>query len=63
VYIAEPGASAAYFVNISGSTWGLSERPFLLIIMPEDGGDGYGAQDLHAHGTMTAGARIAILAL
>jgi hypothetical protein len=61
-YIAEPGASAAYFANISGSAWGLSERPFLLIVTPEDGGDGYGAQDSHAHGATTAGARIAILA-
>ncbi|KAI9065117.1 peptidase M24 [Trametes sanguinea] len=33
-YIAEPGASAAYFANISGSHWHLSERPLLLIIRP-----------------------------
>lgn len=40
-YIAEPGASAAFFANISSSHWGLSERPLLLIITPEAdaGGD------------------------
>ncbi|KAI0295565.1 peptidase M24, structural domain-containing protein [Russula brevipes] len=53
-YMAEPGATAAYFANISGSAWGLSERPY--------GGDGYGAQDPHAYGATTAVARIAILA-
>jgi hypothetical protein len=31
-YIAEPGASAAYFGNISFSNWKLSERPLLFII-------------------------------
>lgn len=34
-YIAEPGASAAYFANLSSSQWHLSERPLLLIISPE----------------------------
>ena len=34
-YIAEPGANAGYYANISGSHWGLSERPLLLIITPE----------------------------
>lgn len=34
-YIAEPGASAGYFANLSGSQWHLSERPLLLIISPE----------------------------
>jgi len=34
-YIAEPGASAAYFANISSSNWHLSERPLLLIIQPQ----------------------------
>ncbi|KAI0306784.1 peptidase M24 [Multifurca ochricompacta] len=34
-YIAEPGASAAYFANISGSSWHLSERPLLLLVVPE----------------------------
>ncbi|KZT68185.1 Creatinase/aminopeptidase [Daedalea quercina L-15889] len=34
-YIAEPGASAAYFANLSQSQWHLSERPLLLIISPD----------------------------
>lgn len=33
-YIAEPGANAQFFGNISGSSWHLSERPLLLIISP-----------------------------
>ncbi|VDC05991.1 unnamed protein product [Peniophora sp. CBMAI 1063] len=33
-YIAEPGASAGYFANLSGQAWGLSERPLLLIVSP-----------------------------
>ncbi|CAL1704960.1 unnamed protein product [Somion occarium] len=33
-YIAEPGANAAYFANISSSHWHLSERPLLLIVTP-----------------------------
>ncbi|KAI0647213.1 peptidase M24 [Trametes meyenii] len=33
-YIAEPGASAGYFANLSSSHWGLSERPLLLIVQP-----------------------------
>ncbi|KAJ3558673.1 hypothetical protein NM688_g781 [Phlebia brevispora] len=33
-YIAEPGANAAYYANISSSAWGLSERPLLLILTP-----------------------------
>jgi Xaa-Pro aminopeptidase len=33
-YIAEPGANAQYFGNISEATWRLSERPLLLIILP-----------------------------
>ncbi|KAG1819572.1 peptidase M24, structural domain-containing protein [Suillus subaureus] len=33
-YIAEPGANAQYFGNISEATWHLSERPLLLIIFP-----------------------------
>jgi len=59
-YIAEPGASAAYFANISGRAWSLSERPFLLIVTPEsesDGGPGI-PQDSHASATT---ARIAVL--
>lgn len=31
-YVAEPGANAAYFGNITSSSWHLSERPLLLII-------------------------------
>ncbi|KZT02164.1 Creatinase/aminopeptidase [Laetiporus sulphureus 93-53] len=34
-YIAEPGASASYFANLSEAQWFLSERPLLLIISPE----------------------------
>ncbi|EIN12435.1 Creatinase/aminopeptidase [Punctularia strigosozonata HHB-11173 SS5] len=33
-YIAEPGANAQFFGNISGSSWHLSERPLLLIVSP-----------------------------
>ncbi|KAI9458029.1 peptidase M24 [Russula earlei] len=39
-YIAEPGASPAYFANVSASAWPLSGRPFLLFLAPQDeGGD------------------------
>ncbi|PBK87490.1 peptidase M24 [Armillaria gallica] len=31
-YIAEPGASALYYANVSSSHWHLSERPLLLIV-------------------------------
>ncbi|KAF8078097.1 Creatinase/aminopeptidase [Lyophyllum atratum] len=31
-YIAEPGASAAFYGNISQSSWKISERPLLLIV-------------------------------
>ncbi len=34
-YIAEPGASAGFFANLSHSHWGLSERPLLLIVQPQ----------------------------
>ena len=34
-YIAEPGPNAQYYANISLSDWGLSERPFLVVITPE----------------------------
>lgn len=34
-YVAEPGASAQFFGNLSGSHWHLSERPLLLIVSPE----------------------------
>jgi len=33
-YIAEPGANAQFFGNISSSQWQLSERPLLLIVSP-----------------------------
>ncbi|KAI0692403.1 peptidase M24, structural domain-containing protein [Cytidiella melzeri] len=35
-YIAEPGASAAYYANLSSSLWHLSERPLLLLITPTE---------------------------
>jgi len=35
-YIAEPGANAEFFGNISSSQWHLSERPLLLIISPNE---------------------------
>lgn len=38
-YIAEPGASAQFFGNISGASWTLSERPLLLIVSPVIQGD------------------------
>ncbi|KAI0748284.1 Creatinase/aminopeptidase [Daedaleopsis nitida] len=34
-YIAEPGASAGFFGNVTSSHWGLSERPLLLLIQPQ----------------------------
>lgn len=33
-YVAEPGASALFFGNISDVSWNLSERPLLLIVSP-----------------------------
>ncbi|KAK7693663.1 hypothetical protein QCA50_003233 [Cerrena zonata] len=33
-YVAEPGANAAYFANVSSAHWHISERPLLLIIQP-----------------------------
>ncbi|KAJ6606499.1 peptidase M24 [Mycena vulgaris] len=38
-YIAEPGASSLFYGNISKADWGLSERPLLLIITPQQIGD------------------------
>lgn len=32
IYIAEPGASSAYFTSISSTEWFLSERPFLISV-------------------------------
>ena len=34
-YVAEPGAYAQYFGNVSASAWRLSERPLLLVVSPE----------------------------
>jgi len=34
-YIAEPGANAQFFGNISGNQWDLSERPLLFIVSPQ----------------------------
>lgn len=39
-YIAEPGANALFFGNISQSSWHLSERPLLLIVSPMQTSDG-----------------------
>ncbi|KAG6874277.1 hypothetical protein C0995_001502 [Termitomyces sp. Mi166 len=39
-YIAEPGASATFFGNISQTNWKLSERPLLLIITPSEAVEG-----------------------
>lgn len=39
-YIAEPGANALFFGNISQSSWHLSERPLLLIVSPVQISDG-----------------------
>jgi Xaa-Pro aminopeptidase len=33
-YVAEPGANAAFYANLSGAAWHLSERPLLLIVTP-----------------------------
>ncbi|KAG6832685.1 hypothetical protein H0H92_012257 [Tricholoma furcatifolium] len=43
-YIAEPGASATFFGNISRAQWKLSERPLLLIITPSEDAQGSSAQ-------------------
>ncbi|KAG6917790.1 hypothetical protein DXG01_001062 [Tephrocybe rancida] len=39
-YIAEPGASASFFGNISRTDWKLSERPLLLIITASETANG-----------------------
>jgi Xaa-Pro aminopeptidase len=39
-YIAEPGPSAAYFANVSGRVWSLSERPLLLMVSRDFDTDG-----------------------
>jgi Xaa-Pro aminopeptidase len=35
-FIAEPGGTSQYYVNVSSSVWELSERPFLLVVTPVD---------------------------
>lgn len=35
-FIAEPGGTCQYYVNVSSSVWELSERPFLLVVTPEE---------------------------
>jgi len=35
-FIAEPGGTCQYYVNVSSRVWELSERPFLLVFTPED---------------------------
>ncbi|KAH9945979.1 peptidase M24 [Epithele typhae] len=44
-YVAEPGANAGFFANLTGSLWHLSERPLLLVIQPQT--DGLGS--IHAN--------------
>ncbi|KAI0810935.1 peptidase M24 [Irpex lacteus] len=39
-YIAEPGANAAYYANLSLANWYLSERPLLLLITPVEDKEG-----------------------
>ncbi|KAF8654240.1 hypothetical protein AX16_003761 [Volvariella volvacea WC 439] len=39
-YIAEPGANALFYANVSSATWRLSERPLLVIIAPQATTDG-----------------------
>lgn len=34
-YVAEPGANAQFFGNISSGQWSLSERPLLIIVSPD----------------------------
>lgn len=33
-FIAEPGGTTQYYVNFSSRSWGLSERPFLMVVTP-----------------------------
>ncbi|KAH7929783.1 Creatinase/aminopeptidase [Leucogyrophana mollusca] len=43
-YIAEPGANALFFGNISSAAWHLSERPLLLMISPVQQGNDISAK-------------------
>jgi Xaa-Pro aminopeptidase len=36
VFIAEPGGTTQYYANFSTHSWGLSERPFLLVVTEEE---------------------------
>lgn len=35
-FIAEPGGTTLYYANISDYQWGLTERPFLLVVTPNE---------------------------
>jgi Xaa-Pro aminopeptidase len=35
-FIAEPGASAQFYANVSSYNWGLSERPFVFVATQEE---------------------------
>jgi len=35
-FVAEPGGTSQYYVNVSSGVWDLTERPFLLVVTPED---------------------------
>lgn len=35
-FVAEPGGTTQYYVNISAREWELSERPFLMVVMPNE---------------------------
>jgi hypothetical protein len=35
-FIAEPGGTTQYYANISKYQWALSERPFLLVVTPNE---------------------------
>jgi hypothetical protein len=35
-FVAEPGGTTQYYVNISAREWELSERPFLMVVTPKE---------------------------
>jgi Xaa-Pro aminopeptidase len=35
-FIAEPGGTTQYYANFSNTLWGLTERPFLLVVTPKE---------------------------
>ncbi|TFK55181.1 Creatinase/aminopeptidase [Heliocybe sulcata] len=47
-YVAEPGANAEFYANISNAQWYLSERPLLLIISPQAQSNANGGFDVQA---------------